>query len=254
MINNGMSVLSNEKAGLKAALLAIILITVGFNGRPVVAVSDETLNGRWLLRLETDQRIQEQPIDLRIEASGSARLVLLGPVAGETGLFRGAYAAGRMELSGRLDGHDVKLTLSTLTSTMIGELESDLYRANLSAVRVPAFKPELKISDYPKIFEGVWKGVQDNFYDPALKGVDGNEVRAKYYPVVRAARNDGELALSLRRMLMELKSPSADFHLATGSSANRLKIDRVGWKELSDKAGYLGSRVRHSRCRFRRGC
>lgn len=229
--------ISYSTARLKAVLHALIAITVVTQSGSV-----QHLNGRWTLTIETDQRIVEHPADLRIEASGSSRLVLLGPVNGDDGLFRGTFNQNRLTLNGLLHGREAAMDLTLAADAMTGGLDGELYRAKLSLRRATGANPEVRVKDYPKVFEGVWKGVRENYYDPKLSGVDWNEVHRKYFPLTRASRNDGELAVTLRRMLRELKSSYADFHLSTGNPAVRLKVDRVEWKELSPTAGYLAIR------------
>ncbi|QQS46445.1 MAG: hypothetical protein IPM66_21480 [Acidobacteriota bacterium] len=237
------------RARLKAVLHTLLhTLLQAFIGITVVAQtgSGQHLSGRWILTIETAQRIIEHPVDLQIEASGSSRLVMLGPLGGEDGLFRGAFNDSRLELAGTLHGAEARINLSMLTQTMIGEIESDLYKAQISARRPPPDGSEVKIGDYAKVFEGVWKGVRENYYDPRLNGLNWDEIRLKYLPLARAARNDGELVLALRRMLRELKSSTADFHLSNGNPAGRLKVDRVEWKDLSRRApntGYLAIRA-----------
>lgn len=228
---------------LKTVLHAVLhTILLAFTVTTVLAQSAGHLSGRWNLTIETAQWKIVHPIDLHVEETGSARLVLLGPVGAGDGLFRGVYDAGRFEFAGRLDGGETKIDLALKGDRLVGRIESPLQSGTVTASPVQGFRPEVRVRDYQKIFEGAWKAVRLEYFDPAIKGIDWEAVRVKYLPIIRAARDDGELAVSVRRMLGELGHPAADFHLSTGAPAYKLKVPRVEGRELSAATGYLAIR------------
>jgi len=236
-----------ERARLKTVLHAVLqpiflAILLAFTGTTVFAQTGGHLSGRWNLTIETAQWQIVHPIDLHVEETGSARLVLLGPVGAGDGLFRGVYDGGRFDLAGRLDGREARFLLTTQGDTLNGSLDGPSHKATVTASRVPGFRPEVRVRDYQKIFEGAWKAVRLEYFDPAIKGIDWEAMRVKYLPIVRAARDDGELAVSVRRMLGELGHPAADFHLSAGAPAYKLKIPRIEGREISAATGYLAIR------------
>lgn len=56
------------------------------------------------------------------------------------------------------------------------------------------------------VFEQAWAGQRDQYYDPKYHGVDWNEVRAQYTPLVEGAQTPDELHRLLRMMVGELNS------------------------------------------------
>ena len=61
--------------------------------------------------------------------------------------------------------------------------------------------PEVRHKD----FEKVWETVRDKFFDPQFNGVDWNQMRERYSPLVASVRTDAELYQTLTRMLGELR-------------------------------------------------
>src|SRR5262245_34103409 len=55
-----------------------------------------------------------------------------------------------------------------------------------------------------KVFEEVWQTVRDRFYDRTLHGLDWMQVGERYRPLVAAAKNRGDRARLINRMLGEL--------------------------------------------------
>ena len=58
-----------------------------------------------------------------------------------------------------------------------------------------------------RIFDDVWETVRDLYYDPALRGLDWEGLRAKYRPEAASAAGPEELYAVLRRMLAHLSDP-----------------------------------------------
>src|ERR1700748_3748074 len=48
----------------------------------------------------------------------------------------------------------------------------------------------LSLKTRQEVFERVWKDIADHYYDRSFNGVDWNEVRARYKPLVDAAKDD----------------------------------------------------------------
>lgn len=58
---------------------------------------------------------------------------------------------------------------------------------------------------FRETFEVVWNTVKEKHFDPNFGGVDWNQVRVKYSPLVDQAKTESELYIVLQRMLGELK-------------------------------------------------
>ena len=56
-----------------------------------------------------------------------------------------------------------------------------------------------------EVFEKVWQEINENFYDPRLKGVDWQEVHKEYLPLVEAVKSDPEFYSLLNKMAGELR-------------------------------------------------
>ena len=67
------------------------------------------------------------------------------------------------------------------------------------------------------VFEQAWAGQRDQYYNPKYNGVDWNEIRAMYTPLVEGAQTPDELRRLLRMMVGELNSSHS------GVSARRLE-------------------------------
>jgi hypothetical protein len=203
------------------------------------SLGPQSLNGRWNLTIEDDLRRSEILADLRIENSGTARLVILSPTGGEDGLFTGGIAGDRLQFKGRYDQSIVEIDLTATGGRISGKMAGDRLRVGIQGQRASASSPEVSRGQYSKVFEAVWNGVGMYFYDPRLNGADLAGIRQRHLPRVKTARNDGELAVAIRRSLSELKSSHTEFSLSTSHQTTKLKVDRVLWKELSPNVGYL---------------
>jgi carboxyl-terminal processing protease len=58
-----------------------------------------------------------------------------------------------------------------------------------------------------RVFDEVWENIRARYYDPSLRGVDWDALRAKFRPGAEAARTQGELYTVLRRMIARLHDP-----------------------------------------------
>jgi carboxyl-terminal processing protease len=64
----------------------------------------------------------------------------------------------------------------------------------------------------PAAFDEVWELVRDRFYDPHLKGLDWQAMRARYRPQAESARNREEMAAAINAMLMELGASHTHYY------------------------------------------
>jgi tricorn protease len=72
-----------------------------------------------------------------------------------------------------------------------------------------AFKAKLTIrrdEEFAEMFEQSWRALADNFYDPKLHGVDWNEVRSRYKPLVRHVALKEDLYALISLMMGELNA------------------------------------------------
>src|SRR5712671_1022320 len=64
---------------------------------------------------------------------------------------------------------------------------------------------DLSAKDRVRIFEQVWKLVNENYYNTNFNGVDWNRVHERYRPQAESASNDNEFYTVLRHMVGELR-------------------------------------------------
>lgn len=207
-----------------------------------VAGAQESSGGRWIFTLEDAHRRIEMPADLRILPTGRATLVLLGKTGGDEGLFQGVAGDGKLELEGSYFGLQTRIELRLAGGSAAGTLESASGRLAIAGSRDTIQASEVPVAKYHMLFEAAWNGVNLYYFDPALKGLDWNAVQARYAPLVRAARNDGEIIVILRKMLRELKSSHTELYLSTGNSQETRKTPRVEWRRLDGETCYLALR------------
>ncbi|MGQ9869303.1 S41 family peptidase [Leptodesmis sp.] len=67
-------------------------------------------------------------------------------------------------------------------------------------------------SPQEKVFEQVWKTVNDNFFDPKFNGVDWQALQEKYRPQAAKTRSREELSNVINQMLAELKTSHTRFY------------------------------------------
>jgi hypothetical protein len=196
-------------------------------------------NGRWLLSFEDDARRMEMPVDLRLEAGGQARLVLLGKTEGETGLFTGAVHDNKLRLAGSFSRAPAEISLDVSGDRATGRITSERWQAEIEGRHSPAAGAEVPASRYDALLGAVLNGVRRNFHDPKLRGLTPDALRARHLKRVKAARNEGELAVVIRRMLAELHSSHLEFYFSTGKPAVVRKQEPVVWRRLDEAVGYL---------------
>lgn len=67
-------------------------------------------------------------------------------------------------------------------------------------------------SPQEKVFEQVWKTVNDNFFDPKFNGTDWQALQEKYRPQATKTRSREELSNVINQMLAELKTSHTRFY------------------------------------------
>ena len=198
-----------------------------------------SLNGRWILTIEDDARRIEMPADLRLEANDRVKLVLLGKTEGETGLFTGASSANRLLVQGSFSRSPAEIALTLNGDRMSGHITNKWLQAEASGTRAPAVAPEVPVNRYDVLLGAVLNGVNQNFYDPRLNGISLDALRARHLKKVKAARNDGELAVAIRQMLAELPASHLEFFLSTEKPPIVQKQEPIVWRQLEAGIGYL---------------
>src|SRR6201992_1466057 len=71
---------------------------------------------------------------------------------------------------------------------------------------------QLSLKSRQEVFERVWKDIADHYYDRSFNGVDWNEVRARYKPLVDAAKDDREFYALMSQMTGELHDAHTRFN------------------------------------------
>ena len=75
----------------------------------------------------------------------------------------------------------------------------------------PVRTGRLSTKDRAQVFDKVWKEINERFYDPKFRGVNWNEVRQRYEPLVASARSDEEFYELIKRMTGELHDAHTRF-------------------------------------------
>jgi carboxyl-terminal processing protease len=80
-----------------------------------------------------------------------------------------------------------------------------------NATSEPAAKQRLTAKDRKEVFEKVWREIRDHYYDSSYNGVDWNEVRQRYAPLVNATSRDQEFYSLMSQMTSELHDAHTRF-------------------------------------------
>jgi carboxyl-terminal processing protease len=72
--------------------------------------------------------------------------------------------------------------------------------------------PQLSEVEQLKVFEEVWQTVRDRFYDKTLHGLDWEQVRERYRPLVAAARSEQDRSRLINSMLGELGASHTEYY------------------------------------------
>src|SRR5215471_19087098 len=62
-----------------------------------------------------------------------------------------------------------------------------------------------------EVFEKVWREIRDYYYDPSLNGVDWNEVRQRYSPLVEGTTTDPDFYALMSQLTNELHDAHTRF-------------------------------------------
>ncbi len=106
----------------------------------------------------------------------------------------------------------------------VGVAVSVLSPAAAAALRQPPSSPG---TASPQVtFDFVWNRIRDTYYDPGMRGLDWDAVRAELRPRAVAAESPSELRRVLSEMLGRLGE--SHFTIIPGSAAGLLGVDPVG--------------------------
>ena len=94
-------------------------------------------------------------------------------------------------------------------------------------------------SEKMAVFEQAWAGQRDQYYNPKYNGVDWNEVRAQYTPLVEGAQTPDELHRILRMMVGELNSSHSGVSAPAGGGGRGAVTGQLGLN--FDRATYENS-------------
>lgn len=74
-----------------------------------------------------------------------------------------------------------------------------------------AASQRLSPKDRTKVFEAIWRQIHDHYYDPSFNGVNWNEIRARYRPLVAATKTDQDFYALMSQMTGELHDAHTRF-------------------------------------------
>lgn len=90
-----------------------------------------------------------------------------------------------------------------------------------------------------EVFERIWREIRDHYYDPSLNGVDWNEVRRRYSPLVEGTTTDPDFYALMSQMTSELHDAHTRF-----SSPEQWKNYK---KQQGVTVGFIGPMLRAAR-------
>jgi carboxyl-terminal processing protease len=93
--------------------------------------------------------------------------------------------------------------------------------------------------DREQIFEKVWKDIDEHYYDPEFGGVKWQQVRQRYLPLVRAAKDDKDFYSIVDRMTAELH----DAHTRFSSPEQWENHKKHQGVSVGFRAGYVEGKV-----------
>jgi hypothetical protein len=225
--------------------LRLCLFVIGLGlALPTTPIHSQTshlgrLEGRWALAIEDDLRKIEMAADLRFEGASQAKLVLLGRTDGEDGLFSGTLEDERLLLKGVMRRRPVQLELTVDGDRVHGVLSGEWIHADVSGTHSPDAGVEIAAKRYEELMSVILDGVQGSFYNRKLNDVDLKSLRARFRPLMKAARNDGELTVVVRKMLREFGVSHLEFFLDSGQPQVFYKQPPVVWRQVDPEIGYI---------------
>ena len=92
------------------------------------------------------------------------------------------------------------------------------------------------------VFEQAWAGQRDQYYNPKYNGIDWNEVRSQYIPLVEGAQTPAELYRLLRMMVGELNSSHSGVTAPPGGGGRGGATGQLGLsfdRDTYEKSGKL---------------
>lgn len=197
------------------------------------------LEGRWALAIEDDLRRIEMPADLRFDGASGATLVLLGKTGDDDGLFTGTIDSQGLSLKGTMRRKPVRINLTVEGDQIKGELAGEWMQAEVSGVHSTDAGAELAPKRYEELMTVLLEGMQASFYNRKLNDVDLKSIRTRFRPLMKAARNDGELAVVVRKMLREFGASHVEFFLDSGRPQATSKQPPVFWRQVDAEIGYM---------------
>lgn len=97
----------------------------------------------------------------------------------------------------------------------------------------------LSPKDREQVFEKVWKDINEHYYDPEFGGVHWEEIRQRYLPLVRAAKDDRDFYSIVDRMTAELH----DAHTRFSSPAQWANHEKHVGVSIGFRPGYVQDKV-----------
>jgi carboxyl-terminal processing protease len=106
------------------------------------------------------------------------------------------------------------LLLSIVVSTALPQEQRDIPATPQvpGAASESAARERLTAKDRKEVFEKIWKEIYNHYYDPSYNGVDWNEVRQRYSPLVEATKSDQEFYALMSQMTSELHDAHTRFN------------------------------------------
>lgn len=90
-----------------------------------------------------------------------------------------------------------------------------------------------------QVFEKVWKDVDEHYYDPEFGGVNWQEIRQRYLPLVQAAKDDEDFYAIVDRMTAELH----DAHTRFSSPEQWKNHEKHRGVSIGFRPGYVEGKV-----------
>jgi carboxyl-terminal processing protease len=81
-----------------------------------------------------------------------------------------------------------------------------------SASQLAATSDQLSRKNRIELFDDVWEIINEKYYDPTFNGVNWQEIRNRYRPLLDTAQTDDEFYGLLKRMVGELHDAHTRFH------------------------------------------
>ncbi|MCB0804834.1 MAG: PDZ domain-containing protein [Bacteroidales bacterium] len=93
-------------------------------------------------------------------------------------------------------------------------------------------------SEWNQIFNEAWRQMRDFFYDPDMHGVNWEEIRTKYEPLVTYVNNRNDLNYIIGEMIGELNTGHAYVNGGDKTEPERIQTGLLGAELSRDESGY----------------